>query len=496
MSTTMPWKPSAATGTTTKKTTMTDAPTANAMRASQAAEEKLHGGVVGREPVAPSTTAGTAAKTPSEVVSDAGAAVGSAIRGALDKVKPAIGNTAQQVTGSQPSGGGSGGAQPSAPSVPSAPITPVQTTVDGSKVVEKLTGGADPVSIDRVGKYDKQPMVDMATQQIEAARQQYNNRIDNATNQGITELRRAVSDAQAEFEAQQEQIVADELNALDNAALYAEARGDKGGIGQAQYGSIQNTAAQNKQAVRNAQTKLAADTSRQISDLRAQGEFDKADAMLELTQTYLAELRNIEEFAANYNLNVDQINTAISQWEAEYAQSMREFTTGVEMNIANMTGAFSDGTPTLEALNRNNQNLAEIAMSLLNSGMGADKLTDAQKSALAGVYGMDAAQMAAYAQLATAKANSGGGSDGYSKSGSGSGSGDSGGYLRALEAGNSNGVVNTAAAGMIQNYLNRGATQDQIFAKIEQMESGAAGEKAKISSAEAEALAAWAQSKM
>lgn len=276
---------------------------------------------------------------------------------------------------------------------------PVQTTINSSKIISKLTEGVEPVTIDRVEKYDKQPMVDMATQQVEAARQQFNNRIDNATNQGIAEIRRAENDARAEFEAQQEQIAADELNALDNAALYAEARGDKGGIGQAQYGSIQNTAAQNRQAVRNAQTKLATDSARQIGDLRAKGEFDKADAMLELTQTFLSEMRNIEEFAANYNLNVDQINTAISQWEADYAKSVKEFMTGVEMSVANMTGAFADGTPTLDALKENNQNLADIAMSLLGAGMAPDKLTEEQKAALAGVYGMDDAQIEAYATM-------------------------------------------------------------------------------------------------
>lgn len=281
--------------------------------------------------------------------------------------------------------------------------TPGQTTINSSKVITRLTEGLEPVKIDRIEKYDKQPMVDMATQKIEAAREQYNNKIDNATNQGVTELRRALNDAQSQYEEQQRQIVADEMAALDNSALYAEARGDKGGIGQAQYNSIQNTAAQNKQAVRSAQTKLATDTARQIGDLRAQGEFDKADAMLELTQTYLAELQRIEEFAVSHNLSVDQINTAISQWEADYAKGLKEYITSVEMSVAGMTGAFGDGTPTIEALTANNQNLAEIALSLLGAGMSADKLTPEQKAALEGVYGMDEAQIEAYAKLTTKK---------------------------------------------------------------------------------------------
>ena len=44
-----------------------------------------------------------------------------------------------------------------------------------------------------------------------------------------------------------------------------------------------------------AQTKLSTDTARQIADLRAQGEFEKADALLELNQTYLSKLMEIQQ---------------------------------------------------------------------------------------------------------------------------------------------------------------------------------------------------------
>ena len=244
-------------------------------------------------------------------------------------------------------------------------------------------------TIPRVTYYDKQPMVDMAKEQVELARQQYNQQIDQSMDTNASDLNRALSDAQGQFQTQQNQIAAAEMNALDNAALYAEARGDKGGIGYAQYGNIQNTAAQNRQAVSQAQTKLATDTARQISDLRAKGEFDKADKTLELAQTYLAELRQIEEYAANYNLSVDQINTAINEWEAEFNNANRQFADNMELTLAQLTGSFKNGMSTKAALDQLNQNMAQIALGMLEAGVEPTKLSAKQLAALAEVYGMD-----------------------------------------------------------------------------------------------------------
>ena len=265
---------------------------------------------------------------------------------------------------------------------------PEPTPDDPAKRAE-LNPSYEEKTIDRVQKYDKQPMVDMATQQIELARQQYNQQINQSMDTNAADLNRAIADAQGQFQTQQNQITANEMNALDNAALYAEARGDKGGIGYAQYNNIQNTAAQNRQAVSQAQTKLATDTARQIADLRAKGEFDKADKALELAQTYLSELRQIEEYAANYNLSVDQINTAIAEWEAEFNNANRQFADNYELTLAQLTGKFSNGMSTKDALDTLNQNTAKIALSMLDAGVEPTKLSPKQLAALAEVYGMD-----------------------------------------------------------------------------------------------------------
>lgn len=158
------------------------------------------------------------------------------------------------------------------------------------------------------------------------AQQQQKQASDYAVQQGVAELQRAEEDAKEQFQAQRNQVDADEAKAKDNQALYAESRGDKGGIGAEQYNSIMNTAARNRLLVNQAQTKLATDTARQIADLRAKGEFEKADALLELTQTYLSQLVSMEQWAYGYQLSVDQFNQQVEEWKKNVAFKTAELT--------------------------------------------------------------------------------------------------------------------------------------------------------------------------
>lgn len=180
-------------------------------------------------------------------------------------------------------------------------------------------------------------MGDYLNQWYQNAQQQQQNTIDFGTNQAILELLRTKQDAEAQYQEQRNQIAIDEAKAKDNQALYAESRGDKGGIGAAQYDAIMNTAAQNRLAVNSAQTKLATDTSRQIADLRAQGEYEKADALLTLSQQYLSQLMSLEQWAAEYNLSVAQFNASLQQWKAEF-----------DMKVADLLGSYN-GQKTMSA---------------------------------------------------------------------------------------------------------------------------------------------------
>lgn len=175
-----------------------------------------------------------------------------------------------------------------------------------------------------------------------AAAEQANGQIDYAVSQAITELERALEDSKGMYKEQAESVARDEMQALDNSALYAEMRGDKGGIGQSQYNEIQAAAAQNRLAVQQAQTKLSTDTARQIADLRAQGEFQKADKALEITQQYLSQLINLEQWAAEFGLSRAQFEASLEQWQAEYDMAMDEFDYNVATNERGYTASMAE----------------------------------------------------------------------------------------------------------------------------------------------------------
>lgn len=234
----------------------------------------------------------------------------------------------------------------SAPAGTNGVVPTVQTVpLPGNSVIGSsgATGGGTSGS----GNLDMSPgtsdvytpgnMGDYLNQWYQNAQQQQQNTIDFGTNQAILELLRNKQDAEAQYQEQRNQIAIDEAKAKDNQALYAESRGDKGGIGAAQYDAIMNTAAQNRLAVNSAQTKLATDTSRQIADLRAQGEYEKADALLTLSQQYLSQLMSLEQWAAEYNLSVAQFNASLKQWQAEF-----------DLKVADLLGSYN-GQQTLSA---------------------------------------------------------------------------------------------------------------------------------------------------
>ena len=151
-----------------------------------------------------------------------------------------------------------------------------------------------------------------------AAQQQAAGRIDYGTRQGIQDLSDAQADAEKRYREQLNAIAVDEARGRDNQALYSAARGDLGGIGAAQYDAVSNTAAVNRQSVYAARTQLASDTARQIASLRAQGEYAKADKALEIAQSYLTQLRSIEQWAAEANMTAAQMNASMDRWLSEY----------------------------------------------------------------------------------------------------------------------------------------------------------------------------------
>lgn len=264
------------------------------------------------------------------------------------------------------------------------------------------TGAA--ASPERVDPADLQSLLD---QWKSAALTQSETKVDYSVQQAVLDLERALEDSKAQFKEQQESVTRDEMQARDNSALYSEARGDKGGIGEEQYSSIMNTAAQNRLLVQQEQTKLSTDTARQIADLRAQGEFEKADALLEISQTYLSQLMNLEQWAAEYNLSVDQFNETVRQWEAEFQFAIQQYQDSQDLAMAELTGQFADGTTTLQAQNIITQQLASSGESLLAYGI----LPSDEQLAAMGMTKAQAQQLITAAQLQAAAKSTGGGSD-------------------------------------------------------------------------------------
>lgn len=242
---------------------------------------------------------------------------------------------------------------------------------------------------------------------LEQAKKQQEAGIDYATNQAIEELERAKEDAEKKFQTQQNQTDENEAKALDNQALYAEARGDRGGIGQAQYGQIQATAMENRRAINSARTQLATDTARQIADLRAQGEFKKADALLQLTQTYLGQLIDLQKWGAEYSLSKAQFDAQLQQWQKEF-----------ELSVGSLVGEYQ-GKPTWAASQAERELQIEMGMAALSSGV---RPSPSQQQAMGYTDEQIDAILAEY-KLSQTLRSSGGSGSGGSSSGGGSDSG-------------------------------------------------------------------------
>ena len=289
-----------------------------------------------------------------------------------------------------------------------------------AELIAKYGGQQQAPQMPQAEKADVGKFKDYLDQWLSAAQEQQTGKIDYATEKGVQELQRAEEDAKAKFQTQRDQVDADEARAKDNQALYAEARGDKGGIGQAQYDSIMNTAAQNRLQVNSAQTKLSTDTARQIADLRAQGEFEKADALLTLSQNYLSQLMSLEQWALEYNLSVDQFNASLEQWKAQY-----------EMQVSEITGTFR-GSPTLSATQAERNTLASAGEALLKMGI----MPSADQLAAMGLTDQQAKSYVTAAKLqASAKGSKSGKSSGSSSGGSSASTGNGDVYQTMYDAG-------------------------------------------------------------
>ena len=250
--------------------------------------------------------------------------------------------------------------------------------------------------VEEVPKADVSGMQDTLRQAAEAAGQRQTERIDYETAKGIAALEQSQREAEGQFQTLRDQTDIDERKALDNQALYAEVRGDRGGVGREQYGAVQNGAARNRLAVNRKQAELADETRRQMEQLRSQGEFEKADALLALSQSYLSQLASLEKWAAEYNLDTAKFQTDLDQWRREF--QLKE---GELLGTYNGQSTLAAQKQTAAAEQDRQKLLADAGTALLKAGI---QPSAAQLAAM----GMTAEQAAAQIRAQAASKSSGG----------------------------------------------------------------------------------------
>ena len=272
--------------------------------------------------------------------------------------------------------------------------------------------------------FDTSGFRDTLDQWLQNAQQQQQAQIDYAVDKNVQDLRQQEDESNEQFQTMRDQVDLDEAKAKDNQALYSESRGDKGGIGAAQYDSVMNTAAKNRLAVNQQQTKVATETARQISDLRAQGEFEKADALLSLSQTYLSQLMSLEQWAAQYNLSVDQFNASLDQWKQEFNASLDQWDASFGLQVGELMGTYN-GKPTLGSQQLTAEKEQQKIDTLANTGATLLAAGVVPSQSQLDAMGMTASQAKSYisALKASQKKSSGSGSSGSKSSGSSSSSG-------------------------------------------------------------------------
>lgn len=161
---------------------------------------------------------------------------------------------------------------------------------------------------------------DSITKQYDAYLQGTQNQIDYQTQYKENQARRNYEDAVAGYQKQYRDLTASMYQNMDNQALSSQISGQRGGMATRSVGEIQNDYQQQRQALAFQQQKLATDTAREIENLRAQGEFDKADALLEarqqeFQQLYADAVRVDENQYANqqYDTAVEREDEAIAR---------------------------------------------------------------------------------------------------------------------------------------------------------------------------------------
>lgn len=250
-----------------------------------------------------------------------------------------------------------------------------------------------------------------------------------AVDKGTSDIRSQLQQQLPSYQAMREQSAANTQTDLDNLALRSALQGNKGGIGERQYGVLQASGQDRLLQINLEQKNLENTAAKQIADLEAQGRFQDAQTVASLAQSKINDLITEAQNLRNINIQQEQFNKNFGLQEANLTGyysgnrtlSGQQFDFSKDTTLADLTGTYN-GQQTLAGKQLDfqmDQAQRDWAATLLGYGY-----TDAQLAQAMGIP-LSAAQQIRN-NLVAAKASTGGSSGGSSGSRS-SGSGGSGG---------------------------------------------------------------------
>lgn len=179
-----------------------------------------------------------------------------------------------------------------------------------------------------------------------------------ATDQGVSDLNYAKDQALPGFQESREQSAITTGNNLDNSATRAALQGDRGGIGNRQYGVLQSAGDNRLLEINIAQKSLESNTSREVAKLKAEGKFQEASII-----------------AQNAESQMNALMQEATRIQA-LAQESYQFGKNYELGSANLTGTFN-GKDTLAKTNADRDTALQEA-DLMGSYKGAPTMAAQQ----------------------------------------------------------------------------------------------------------------------
>lgn len=228
---------------------------------------------------------------------------------------------------------------------------------------------------------DIQAMLD---EKYKAAQKQALAQSAYAVEQGTSDIRSQLQQQLPSYQAMREQSAANTQTDLDNLALRSALQGNRGGIGERQYGVVQASGQDRLLEINLEQKNLENTAAKQIADLESQGRFQDAQTVASLAQAKISELINEAQNLRNINIQQEQFNQNFGLQEANLTgyyggnrtMSGQQFDFTKDTTIADLLGQYN-GNPTLAAqqLQQQQSNTQfDRAMTLISAGLSNDQI--------------------------------------------------------------------------------------------------------------------------